>query len=153
MNGGIVRSVNYSGNTGGWATQGEQCAYAVQNCTNSLNSAPVTTAPVLPAASLSSSLTDGQIDQHFTEMIVMSCINEAVLGDTAGALAANCRCSAEEVTRAAFADAKREMVLTNNRARRPLDQTIYDETVAIAGIRLHCPDAYGKFLTLGMKGG
>lgn len=30
--GGRVSAVNYSGRTGGLLTQGEQCAYAVQNC-------------------------------------------------------------------------------------------------------------------------
>ena len=28
----IVRSVNYAGPTGGLLTQGEQCAYVIQNC-------------------------------------------------------------------------------------------------------------------------
>lgn len=32
MRGGLVQTVNYSGPTGGLITQGEQCAYAVQNC-------------------------------------------------------------------------------------------------------------------------
>jgi hypothetical protein len=32
MAGGIVSQVNYSGPTGGLLTQGEQCAFAVQNC-------------------------------------------------------------------------------------------------------------------------
>jgi hypothetical protein len=32
MVGGQVSAVNYSGPTGGLLTQGEQCAYAVQNC-------------------------------------------------------------------------------------------------------------------------
>jgi len=32
MTGGRVRAVNYNGRTGGWASQGEQCAFAVQNC-------------------------------------------------------------------------------------------------------------------------
>jgi hypothetical protein len=27
-----VSAVNYNGRTGGWATHGEQCAFAVQNC-------------------------------------------------------------------------------------------------------------------------
>jgi hypothetical protein len=27
-----VSAVNYTGRTGGWATHGEQCAFAVQNC-------------------------------------------------------------------------------------------------------------------------
>jgi outer membrane protein assembly factor BamE (lipoprotein component of BamABCDE complex) len=29
---GKVSAVNYNGRTGGWASQGEQCAFAVQNC-------------------------------------------------------------------------------------------------------------------------
>ena len=32
MAGGRVTAVNYTGRTGGWASQGEQCAFAVQNC-------------------------------------------------------------------------------------------------------------------------
>ena len=32
MAGGRVIAVNYTGRTGGWASQGEQCAFAVQNC-------------------------------------------------------------------------------------------------------------------------
>jgi len=32
MTGGRVRAVNYNGRTGGWASEGEQCAFAVQNC-------------------------------------------------------------------------------------------------------------------------
>jgi len=32
MTGDRVSAVNYIGRTGGWATQGEQCAFAVQNC-------------------------------------------------------------------------------------------------------------------------
>jgi hypothetical protein len=32
MMGGKVSDVNYTGRTGGWASQGEQCAFAVQNC-------------------------------------------------------------------------------------------------------------------------
>jgi hypothetical protein len=32
MTNGAVSRVNYSGPTGGWATKGEQCAYAVENC-------------------------------------------------------------------------------------------------------------------------
>jgi len=32
MTGGRVSAVNYNGRTGGWASQGEQCAFAVQNC-------------------------------------------------------------------------------------------------------------------------
>lgn len=32
MTGGRVTAVNYTGRTGGWASQGEQCAFAVQNC-------------------------------------------------------------------------------------------------------------------------
>jgi hypothetical protein len=35
MAGGKVSAVNYSGRTGGWASQGEQCAFAVQNCVQS----------------------------------------------------------------------------------------------------------------------
>jgi hypothetical protein len=34
MNNGVVSRVNYSGPTGGVLTKGEQCAYAVQNCTH-----------------------------------------------------------------------------------------------------------------------
>lgn len=33
MTGGVVSRVNYSGPTGGLLTQGEQCAFAVANCT------------------------------------------------------------------------------------------------------------------------
>ena len=33
MNNGYVSRVNYSGPTGGLITEGEQCAFAVQNCT------------------------------------------------------------------------------------------------------------------------
>jgi hypothetical protein len=32
MTGDRVSAVNYTGRTGGWATHGEQCAFAVQNC-------------------------------------------------------------------------------------------------------------------------
>jgi hypothetical protein len=32
MRAGSVAAVNYNGPTGGWATKGEQCAYAVDNC-------------------------------------------------------------------------------------------------------------------------
>lgn len=32
MTAGKVSAVNYTGRTGGWASQGEQCAFAVQNC-------------------------------------------------------------------------------------------------------------------------
>jgi len=32
MTGGRVTAVNYTGRTGGWGSQGEQCAFAVQNC-------------------------------------------------------------------------------------------------------------------------
>ncbi len=32
MTGEKVGAVNYTGRTGGWATHGEQCAFAVQNC-------------------------------------------------------------------------------------------------------------------------
>ena len=32
MTSGVVSRVNYTGPTGGLSTQGEQCAYAVQNC-------------------------------------------------------------------------------------------------------------------------
>jgi hypothetical protein len=32
MTNGVVSEVNYTGPTGGLLTQGEQCAYAVQNC-------------------------------------------------------------------------------------------------------------------------
>jgi hypothetical protein len=32
MTAGRVSSVNYVGDTGGLITQGEQCAFAVQNC-------------------------------------------------------------------------------------------------------------------------
>lgn len=32
MNEDRVSAVNYTGRTGGWATHGEQCAFAVQNC-------------------------------------------------------------------------------------------------------------------------
>jgi hypothetical protein len=32
LTGNRVSAVNYVGRTGGWATQGEQCAFAVQNC-------------------------------------------------------------------------------------------------------------------------
>lgn len=32
MRSGVVQAVNYSGRTGGLLTEGEQCAYAVQNC-------------------------------------------------------------------------------------------------------------------------
>lgn len=32
MSGGVVSRVNYAGPTGGILTQGEQCAFAVQNC-------------------------------------------------------------------------------------------------------------------------
>jgi hypothetical protein len=32
MTHGRVSAVNYNGRTGGWASQGEQCAFAVQNC-------------------------------------------------------------------------------------------------------------------------
>jgi hypothetical protein len=32
MTAGKVSAVNYNGRTGGWASQGEQCAFAVQNC-------------------------------------------------------------------------------------------------------------------------
>jgi hypothetical protein len=32
MTGDRVSDVNYVGRTGGWASQGEQCAFAVQNC-------------------------------------------------------------------------------------------------------------------------
>jgi hypothetical protein len=32
MTKGVVSEVNYSGPTGGILTQGEQCAFAVQNC-------------------------------------------------------------------------------------------------------------------------
>jgi hypothetical protein len=35
MAGGRVAAVNYTGRTGGWATQGEQCAFAIQNCVQS----------------------------------------------------------------------------------------------------------------------
>ncbi len=28
----IVRKVNYQGRTGGWASQGEQCAFVVEKC-------------------------------------------------------------------------------------------------------------------------
>lgn len=34
MRSGVVEAVNYSGRTGGLVTQGEQCAFAVQNCLN-----------------------------------------------------------------------------------------------------------------------
>ena len=29
---GIIQKVNYTGRTGGWASEGEQCAFVVQNC-------------------------------------------------------------------------------------------------------------------------
>jgi len=29
---GVVEKVNYTGRTGGWATEGEQCAFVLQNC-------------------------------------------------------------------------------------------------------------------------
>jgi len=32
MTAGKVSAVNYTGRTGGWASHGEQCAFAVQNC-------------------------------------------------------------------------------------------------------------------------
>lgn len=32
MTAGKVSAVNYSGRTGGWASEGEQCAFAVKNC-------------------------------------------------------------------------------------------------------------------------
>jgi hypothetical protein len=32
MTAGKVSAVKYTGRTGGWASQGEQCAFAVQNC-------------------------------------------------------------------------------------------------------------------------
>ena len=35
MSGGRVTAVNYTGRTGRWATQGEQCAFAIQNCVQS----------------------------------------------------------------------------------------------------------------------
>jgi hypothetical protein len=32
MTAGKVSTINYAGRTGGWATEGEQCAFAVRNC-------------------------------------------------------------------------------------------------------------------------
>lgn len=32
MTAGKVSAINYTGRTGGWASHGEQCAFAVQNC-------------------------------------------------------------------------------------------------------------------------
>lgn len=32
MTAGKVTAINYTGRTGGWASQGEQCAFAVRNC-------------------------------------------------------------------------------------------------------------------------
>jgi hypothetical protein len=32
MAAGKITAVNYTGRIGGWASQGEQCAFAVQNC-------------------------------------------------------------------------------------------------------------------------
>ncbi len=32
MKGGVVAAVNYTGRTGGRNSQGEQCAFAIQNC-------------------------------------------------------------------------------------------------------------------------
>jgi len=66
--GNLVSAVNYQGNTGGLITQGEECAYAVQNCTGqpapsatsiAAPAAPPGTAPVTAPGSVACKLNDG----------------------------------------------------------------------------------------------
>ena len=40
MEGGQVSRINYSGDTGGWLTKGEQCGFAIDNCARELATRP-----------------------------------------------------------------------------------------------------------------
>lgn len=49
MQGGFVSRVNYSGDTGGLITKGEQCGFAVENCVEELKASPTEPTAFTPA--------------------------------------------------------------------------------------------------------
>jgi hypothetical protein len=139
MSGGTVQAINYTGNTGGLLTQGEQCAYAVQNCASAAAQRPTSS----PATAQPTVLTDAQADLQFRKAATLRCIGAAKMGDSPAQLANNCQCAIDQLALLVTPTQKRDLL-----AGRPFvgtDPT--DSPQYAAALRLNCPDAYGYALT------